>query len=167
MSRSHFEHEGAATPAREPIAIVGIGCRLPGASSPDGLWRLLLDGGDAIGEIPATRFDLSTLYDPTPATAGKVMTRWGGFVDHIEDFDAEFFGISPREAERLDPQQRLLLECAWDALEDAGHVPARLNGTHAGVFIGLWINEYESRLFRNPNAFDAASTRRDRVTQAG
>ncbi len=154
MSRSHFEHEGAATPAREPIAIVGIGCRLPGAASPDGLWRLLLDGGDAIGEIPATRFDTSTLYDPTPATAGKVMTRWGGFVDHIEDFDAEFFGISPREAERLDPQQRLLLECAWDALEDAGHVPARLNGTHAGVFIGLWINEYESRLFRNPNAID-------------
>ena len=100
----------------EPIAIIGVGCRFPGGvHDAASFWRLLSDGIDAIGEIPATRFDLKTFYDPQPATPGKVMTRWGGFLDRIDEMDALFFGISPREAERLDPQQRLLLEVAWEA----------------------------------------------------
>ncbi|NCC37589.1 MAG: polyketide synthase, partial [Chloroflexia bacterium] len=104
-----------ATGDREPIAIVGIGCRLPGgAYSPAKLWQLLEDRINAVGLIPPDRFDRERLYDERPAMPGKIMTRWGGFLDDIDLFDAEFFGISPREAERLDPQQRLLLEVAWE-----------------------------------------------------
>jgi acyl transferase domain-containing protein len=83
-----------------------------------------------------------------------VNTRWGGFVDGLDQFDPEFFGISPRAAERLDPQRRLLLETSWEAIEDAGLVPAKLLGSATDVFVGTWINEYESRLFRNPAAID-------------
>jgi myxalamid-type polyketide synthase MxaE and MxaD len=139
---------------REPIAIVGIGCRFPGATDPASFWRLLVEGVDAIREIPRDRFDLDALYDERPAQPGKVNTRWGGFIDGLELFDAEFFGIAPREAERLDPQQRLLLETAWEAVEDAGMLPVDLHGTGTGVFVGMWINEYESRLFRNQSAID-------------
>ena len=143
-----------ASALREPIAIVGIGCRFPGADGPRAYWQLLCDGVDAITEIPPSRFDLRRYYDPAPATPGRVTSRWGGFLHDIEKFDAEFFGVSPREAERLDPQQRWLLEVAWDALEDAGAVPSRLAGSNTGVFVGMWINEYENRLFRDPRALD-------------
>ena len=96
-----------------PLAIVGIGCRFPGgASSPESFWRLLRDGVDAIGEIPADRFDIDRFFDPDPAASGKMYTRWGGFLDDIDLFDAAFFGFSPREACRIDPQHRLLLEVA-------------------------------------------------------
>ncbi|MEP6919455.1 MAG: polyketide synthase, partial [Acidobacteriota bacterium] len=139
---------------RDPIAIVGIGCRFPRAAGPAAFWRLLRDGVDAVGEMPQDRFDLERLYDPEPATPGKVSTRWGGFLDGIDRFDADFFGLSPRIAERLDPQQRLLLETSWEALEDAGLVPESLAETRTGVFVGMWINEYESRLFRDPRAID-------------
>ena len=139
---------------RDPIAIVGIGCRFPGAEGPAAFWRLLKNGIDVVGRVPRSRFDADALFDPEPATPGKVSTEWGGFLDHIEDFDAEFFGISPREAERLDPQQRLLLETSWEALEDGGLVPDRLHGTQTGVFVGMWINEYEARLFRDPRMID-------------
>ena len=139
---------------RDPIAIVGIGCRFPGAAGPAAFWRLLKNGIHVVGRVPRSRFDADALFDPEPATPGKVSTEWGGFLDHIEDFDAEFFGISPREAERLDPQQRLLLETSWEALEDGGIVPDRLQGTQTGVFVGMWINEYEARLFRDPRAID-------------
>ena len=98
----------------EPIAIVGIGCRFPKASTPAELWALLTGRVDAITEVPRDRFDLDALFDASPATPGKVMSRWGGFLEDIDRFDAGFFGISPREAERLDPQQRLLLEVAWE-----------------------------------------------------
>jgi myxalamid-type polyketide synthase MxaB len=138
----------------EPIAIVGIGCRFPKASGPEAFWRVIEQGVDAITEIPADRIDVEALYNATPGTPGKISTRWGGFLDAIETFDAQFFGISPREADRLDPQQRLLLEVAWEALEDGGQVRERLAGTRAGVFIGLWLNDYEARLFRDPGAID-------------
>src|SRR5947207_15010080 len=117
---------------KEPIAIVGIGCRFPGADSLESFWRLLRDGVDAIGEIPADRFDVSSYYDPTPATPGKLASRQGGFLKNIDQFDPYFFGISPREAERLDPQQRLLLEIAWHAFEDAGIVPENVAATKTG-----------------------------------
>jgi acyl transferase domain-containing protein/acyl carrier protein len=120
----------------EPIAIIGIGCRFPGADGPDAYWRLLSQGIDAISEVPADRWSLEAFYDPDPAKSGKVITRWGGFVDRIDSFDAGFFRFSPREAARIDPQQRLLLEVAWEALEDAGQAPERLAGSRTGVFVG-------------------------------
>ena len=126
----------------EPIAIIGIGCRFPGANNPAAFWQLLRDGVDAIGEVPADRFDQRAFYDPDPSVPGKMNTRWGGFLEHVDQFDANFFGISPREAARMDPQQRLLLEVAWEALQDAGQVPERLAGTRAGVFIGVATNDY-------------------------
>ncbi|HEY7509605.1 MAG TPA: type I polyketide synthase, partial [Vicinamibacteria bacterium] len=127
----------AARPAAEPIAIVGLGCRFPGAPDVDAFWRLLADGVDAVSEVPPDRWDAARLYDPDPEAPGKMSTRWGGFVDGVEGFDAAFFGISPREAERMDPQQRLLLEVAWEALEEAGHPLERLSGRSAGVFVGI------------------------------
>ena len=141
--------------ATEPVAIIGIGCRFPGGvSSPEAFWKLLLNEVDAISEIPSSRFDIDALFDPRPATPGRIMTRWGGFLENIDQFDASFFGISPREADRLDPQQRLVLEVAWEALEDAGEpigTPKILNG---GVFVGCWLNDYENRLFRDPDQID-------------
>jgi phthiocerol/phenolphthiocerol synthesis type-I polyketide synthase B len=134
-----------------PIAIVGIGCRFPGGViDAASLWRLLITDTSAITEIPANRIDLTRYYDERPATPGRMMTRWGGFVDGIENFDADFFGISPREAEVLDPQQRLLLETAWEALEDAGQEVHRLKGAQVGVFVGQWLSDFESRLFADP-----------------
>ena len=127
-----------ARAAAEPIAIVGMGCRFPGAvASPDAFWRLLTDGIDAISEVPADRWDVDSVYDPDPEARGKMSTRWGGFVERVAEFDAAFFGISPREAARMDPQQRLLLEVAWEALEDAGQPTEQLSGRAAGVFLGI------------------------------
>jgi acyl transferase domain-containing protein/acyl carrier protein len=138
-----------------PVAIVGIGCRFPGGvMNATDLWKLLSAGGDAIAEIPASRIDLNHYFDSRPATPGRMMTRWGGFLDGIEDFDAGFFGIAPREAERLDPQQRLLLETAWEALEDAGQNVQELEGAPVGVFIGQWLSDFESRLFAEPESVD-------------
>ena len=126
----------------DPIAIIGIGCRFPGAKNTESFWQLLRNGVDAITEVPADRWNVDAFYDPTPGTRGKMITRWGGFLEQVDHFDAQFFGISPREAMRMDPQQRLLLEVAWEALEDAGQVVERLAGTRTGVFIGISGNDY-------------------------
>jgi acyl-CoA synthetase (AMP-forming)/AMP-acid ligase II/acyl carrier protein len=115
------------------VALVGIGCRFPGAAGPEELWRLLRQGGDAITEVPAGRFSESV---------GAAEVRWGGFLADIAGFDHEFFGISRREAERIDPQQRLLLEVSWEALEDAGLVPERLERSATGVFVGISSYDY-------------------------
>ena len=128
---------------REPIAIIGIGCRFPGrVTSPAAFWRLLVDGVDTIREIPPERFDLEDLFDSDPAVAGKIYSRWGAFVDGIDQFDPAFFGFSRREAIRIDPQHRMLLETAWEALEDA-HLPAdRVAGSATGVFVGISTHDY-------------------------
>src|SRR6202158_5506673 len=139
----------------EPIAIVGIGCRFPGAKDPLGFWQLLRDGVDAITEVPTERFSLDTFYDPDPQAPGKMSTRWGGFLEQVDQFDPHFFGISPREAARMDPQQRLLLEVAWEALEDAGQVRERLAGSQTGVFIGISNNDYGRIQFSDPSLIDA------------
>jgi acyl transferase domain-containing protein/acyl carrier protein len=126
----------------EAIAIIGIGCRFPGARDPRAFWDLLRNGVDAIREVPAERFNLDDFFDADPAAAGKIVTRWGGFIEQVDQFDARFFGISPREAASMDPQQRLLLEVAWEALEDAGQAREQLAGTPTGVFIGISNNDY-------------------------
>jgi acyl transferase domain-containing protein len=127
----------------EPIACVGVGCRFPGGiDSANAFWDLLESGRSAIGEVPADRWDVDAFYDPDPDAPGKMSTRWGGFLERVDQFDAKFFGITPREAAGMDPQQRLLLEVAWQALEHAGEDPARLAGTKTGVFVGISTNDY-------------------------
>nr|VFJ45201.1 MAG: thioester reductase domain-containing protein [Candidatus Kentron sp. DK] len=125
-----------------PIAIIGMGCRFPGADSPDAYWRLLRDGIDAITEVPRERWDIDAWFDPDPEAPGKIYAREGGFLSDIDQFDPGFFGISPREAVDMDPQQRLLLEVAWEALENAGRVPGELTNRAVGIFIGISQMEY-------------------------
>jgi acyl transferase domain-containing protein/acyl-CoA synthetase (AMP-forming)/AMP-acid ligase II/acyl carrier protein len=124
------------------IAVIGMGCRFPGANSPDAFWQLLMNQIDAISEVPANRWDIDTFYDATPGVPGKMSTRWGGFLEDVAGFDADFFKISAREAASMDPQQRLLLEVTWEALEFAGLVPKALSGSQTGVFVGICSNDY-------------------------
>lgn len=142
---------------REPIAIVGLGCRFPGgADTPQAFWQLLTDQRDGIGPVPADRWDAEAWYDPDPDRPGRTVSREGGFVGAPADFDADFFGISAKEAATLDPQQRLLLEVGWEALEHAGIVPGTLAGSPAGVFVGISSNDYANLLLqRPPEAIDA------------
>ena len=126
----------------EPIAIIGIGSRFPGADGPAAFWRLLSDGVDAITEVPPDRWDVDAFYDSDPCVPGTAVSRRGGFVPGVDEFDYQFFGISPRESAQMDPQQRLLMEVAWEALEDAGQVPERLAGSPTGVFVGISTNDY-------------------------
>ncbi len=142
----------------EPIAIVGLGCRFPGAADLESFWRLLRDGVDAVSEVPPDRWDAAGFYDPDPAAPGKMTTRNGGFLDAVDGFDAAFFGISPREAAAMDPQQRLLLELAWEALEDAGKPADRLYGARAGVFVGISSFDYAALgMGRDTGRLDAYS----------
>jgi acyl transferase domain-containing protein/aryl carrier-like protein/ubiquinone/menaquinone biosynthesis C-methylase UbiE len=143
LSRSQRRNSHPRTLQREPIAIIGIGCRFPGeANDPNAFWQLLCNGVDAITEIPADRWNIASYFDPEPGTPGKTYARWGGFINGIDQFDAGFFGISPREAARMDPQQRLLLEVAAETFEDAGLALDRLAGSPTGVFIGISTNDY-------------------------
>jgi acyl transferase domain-containing protein/acyl carrier protein len=129
--------------SQEPIALIGIGCRFPGnAQTPQAFWRLLLDGVDAVGDIPAGRWDVQRYYHPDPAQPGKMYTQQGAFLQRCDLFDATFFGISPLEVRQMDPQHRLLLEVCWEALEDAGLVPQKVAGTPTGVFIGICSADY-------------------------
>ncbi len=127
---------------REPVAVVGIGCRLPGANGPDAFFEMLMQGTDAVREVPRDRWDVDAYYDPDPDVPGRIATRWGGFLDGVDQFEAQLFGVSPREAETMDPQQRLLLEVGWEALEHAGCAPDRMRGTRTGVFVGIGTSDY-------------------------
>lgn len=127
----------------EPIAITGIGCRFPGGGNgPEAFWNLLRNGTDAVTEIPPDRWNIDHFYDPEQGLPGKTYSRWGGFIEGIDQFDPAFFGISPREAAFMDPQQRLLLETAWESLEDAGRIVDLEAGSDTGVFVGISTHDY-------------------------
>ena len=129
--------------ASEPIAIVGMGCRLPGGvRSPSDYWKLLCAAESGIREVPSERWDIADYLDEDLAAPGKMTTRWGGFLDDVANFDADFFGISPREARQMDPQQRLALELAWEALEDARMRPQKLRGQAVAVYLGAMGSDY-------------------------
>jgi acyl transferase domain-containing protein/acyl-CoA synthetase (AMP-forming)/AMP-acid ligase II/acyl carrier protein len=146
-----------ARDARDEVAIVGMACRFPGAPSLAAYWQLLEDGVDAIREVPASRWPVDAYYTEGKARPGRMNTRWGGFIDDVDRFDAGFFGISPREAESLDPQQRVLLGVVWHALEDAGIPPPSLAGTRTGVFVGISSSDYRSVQWSRGAGADAYS----------
>lgn len=139
----------------EPIAIVGMSCRFPGAETVEAFWELLRNGVDAIREVPPDRWDIDAYYDPIAGLPGKMVTRWGGFIDQVDQFDPQFFGISPREAARMDPQQRLLLEVSWEALERAGLAVEKLAGSRTGVFVGVSNNDYSTIQYEDRSKLDA------------
>src|SRR5712692_2861434 len=143
MQRLQIELEALKRERTEPIALIGMSCRFPGgANNPEAFWQLLIEGRDAVTEVPPDRYDINQFYDPDLDAPGKTVSRWGGFLDSIDQFDPMFFGISPREATYLDPQQRLLLEVSWEAMERVGLLPEKLFGSQTGVFIGLFNRDY-------------------------
>ena len=123
----------------EPIAVIGMGCRVPGADDPAAFWQLLCDGVDVITEVPDGRWDKEAHYDPDRSAPGKMYTRAGGFIDHLDTFDPLFFNMAPREAVSLDPQQRALLEVTWEALE---HAAIATPPVETGVFVSTGSMEY-------------------------
>ncbi len=131
----------------EPIAVIGMGCRFPGGvGSVEAFWEFLQAGKCGVAEVPADRWDVDEFYDPDPGSPGKIATRYGAFIDDVDQFDPLFFGISPREANYMDPQQRVLLEVAWEALERAGIAADELSGSSTGAFIGISTTDYAMQL---------------------
>ncbi len=126
---------------QEAIAIIGHACRFPGANCPEEFWKLLVEGKDAVCEVPLERWDNNQYYDPDPDAPGKISTRFGGFIQQVDQFDPQFFNISPREALSIDPQQRLLLEVSWEALENAGLPPLQLP-PQTGIYVGISDRDY-------------------------
>lgn len=154
----HLTQESRRTPAEshttspaeprqlpeEAIAIIGMSCRFPhGANSPEAYWQLLREGVDAITEVPGTRWEIERYYHPERGQAGKMVTRYGGFLEAVDCFDARFFHMAPREAVYTDPQQRLLLELTWEGMEHAGLAPEAWRNTPTGVFVGIFTHDYE------------------------
>ncbi|UQA57009.1 type I polyketide synthase [Polyangium aurulentum] len=147
--------DAAERAQKEPIAVIGVGCRFPGCVvDAASFWRLLRDGVDAIREVPPDRWDIDEYYHPDPRAPGKMNTRWGGFIEGVDRFDPYFFGISPRECAAMDPQQRLFLEVAWEALEDAGQAIDRLRGSTTGVFVGAFGSDYAILQQADPERID-------------
>jgi acyl transferase domain-containing protein/NADPH:quinone reductase-like Zn-dependent oxidoreductase len=140
--------------AADPIAIVGMACRVPGADSPDQFWQLLCNGVDTVSTIPNDRWDANSWFDSDLSATAKSTTKSGAFLNQIDSFDADYFGILPREAERMDPQQRLFLEVAIEAIDDAGFPQERLHGSRAGVFVASIHNDYAQLQYNDPETID-------------
>ena len=138
----------------DPVAIIGLGMRLPGAEDLDGFWSHLAAGRSLITEVPPERWDACELQGD-PSKGNRTASIWGGFVDGADTFDAAFFGISPREAAWMDPQQRFALEMAWHAIEDAGYAASALAGTRTGVFMGCCHWDYAELLEKHLAQLDA------------
>ncbi|WP_233153855.1 type I polyketide synthase [Scytonema sp. HK-05] len=149
LETGHQQDAHRTATTEEAIAIIGIGCRFPGAKGPETFWQLLHDGVDAVKEVSPSRWDMSRFSNKTTAEIEEKHTQWGGFLEQVDQFDPQFFGIAPREAELMDPQQRLLLEVSWEALENAGQTQKQVAGSQTGVFIGISNYDY-SRLVFNP-----------------
>ncbi len=144
-----------ASVSQEPLAIVGIGCRLPGGvNGPESFWQLMVEGKSGIVPVPADRWNRERWHHENVDIPGKMITKWGGFIHDFDRFDAQFFGISPREALRMDPQQRWLLQAAWESLEDAGIPPVSLRGSQTAVFVGIASNDYANVAQSDPRNVD-------------
>ncbi len=127
-----------------PIAVIGMACRLPGGiDSPEQLWEALLRGDDLVTEIPPDRWDADEYYDPQPGAPGRTVCKWGAFLDDVAGFDPGFFGITENEATAMDPQHRLLLETSWEAMEHGGLTRNTLADSRTGVFMGLMHDDYQ------------------------
>jgi acyl transferase domain-containing protein/acyl carrier protein len=148
ISNGHFN---------EPIAVIGMSCRFPGANDPETFWQLLRNGVDMIKEVPASRWPKQAFYHPDPSVPGKAISYWGGFLDNVDQFDPFFFGISPIEAKNMDPQQRLLLELSFEAFDDAGQVKENMDGSDTGVFVGISVNEYSQLQLNDPSQINSHS----------
>ncbi len=138
----------------EDIAVVGMSCKFPGAAGVQAFWELMEKGRHAVRTIPKERWSTEEFYHAGKPLNGKMITRWGGFIDEIQFFDNDFFDISPREAQKMDPQQRLLLEVTWEALESASLNREKIGGTQTGVFIGISNNDYSRDLYRDIKELD-------------
>ncbi|MEG4811617.1 type I polyketide synthase [Microcoleus sp. F8-D3] len=155
LEEARTKLEAVQQAKEEPIAIIGMSCRFPGAKDTESFWQLLSNGVDAIQEVPANRWKIDACYDANPDAPGKMSSRYGGFLSEVDKFDAHFFGISPREAMSLDPQQRLLLEVSFEALENGGQSSEKLFGTPTGVFIAISTFDYAMRLSEARSQIDA------------
>src|SRR5256714_6638420 len=167
LAESRRRLEEAERSRREPIAIIGAGCRFPGGgNTPEELWDVVRSGTDAVAGFPTDRgWDVDGTYDPDPQALGKMYTREGGFLHDALDFDAEFFGMNPRSALATDPQHRLFLETVWEAFEHAGVVPAAMRGSRTGGFAGIMYNAYAMRyLGAHPEALEGAFWRQNALS---
>ena len=128
---------------QDPLAIIGLGCRFPGgANDPESFWKLLSQGYSAVTEVPADRWDVDKYYSEDERAPGKMYTKYGAFIDNIDQFEPEFFSLTPREAERMDPQQKLFLEVAWEAIESAGLLTEDLFESKTGVYLGISSHDF-------------------------
>jgi len=143
-SRDSPSHSFPPATWNQPIAVIGMACRFPGAPDPAAFWDLLRSGHSAFREITSDRWDINAWYDPDLGKPGKMNARMAGLLERIDEFDPGFFGISPREAIQMDPQQRLALELTWEALEDAGVKPGVLRGSRTALFVGAMWHDYET-----------------------
>ncbi|MFI7002080.1 alpha/beta fold hydrolase [Nocardia sp. NPDC050175] len=146
--------ETAQRDRNEPIAIIGMGCRIPGADGPAAFWDLMRSGIDAVTEVPPSRWDVDAFHDGDGRTEGKAYTKSAALLEDVDAFDAPFFGISPREAAYMDPQQRLFLEVGWEAMENAGQAADALKGSKTGVFVGVTGGDYLQSIIQRSSAAD-------------
>lgn len=155
-STDHSEHsDHSSRSAPDDIAIIGMACRFPGARDYAAYWRTQRDGVFSVAEIPPDRWNWRDHYSIRREDDNKTVSKWGGFITDIDQFDAALFKISPREAELMDPQQRIMLELAWSCLEDAGYAPSTLRGSDTGVYLGVCNFDYKLQVERAPAHIEA------------